>query len=542
MTQLFSIYTLLVLITVSLVLSTSAEANDSLQDNDLLVKTKTNVLQGISTEDGSVNAWLGIPFAEPPINDLRWKSPIMKQSSDETLILSDQFSPSCYQSSQQSLGEFGPHNVTVSEDCLTLNIWSPSSKPPNTLLPVVVFIHGGAFINGDATFYPGTTLVKQSNIIYISIQYRLNVFGFFDLGEQEEVNFGLQDQQLALKWINENVHAFGGDKDNVTLWGQSAGGMSTIYHLLMQNSNNLFHRIMADSPGPWKLFNKSTLTSYSQVLSVSRGCGQLTNKNKLKCLRDLPAATIFGPGMIDSLPMIFQPVINDEITAQPLNLLREGKFNMDVDVLIGHNQFEGNIGAYAFTNSRPSPDAIPYSEYLVLSGSTAFGTQTKVRDVIGAYSDLYDEAKGWVAYAEQGGDGFIACGAELGAMAISTNSKRNVYSYRFDHHSSNSLLPELNATHTSELAYIFGDTKGYWQSEILTGGEFTEEELKLSDYMMESWSGFAKNGQMGTDWPLFHEENIMVLDEVREVVSRETTKKVICESFWNEIIEGNTTQ
>ena len=164
MTQLFSIYTLLVLITVSLVLSTSAEANDSLQDNDLLVKTKTNVLQGISTEDGSVNAWLGIPFAEPPINDLRWKSPIMKQSSDETLILSDQFSPSCYQSSQQSLGEFGPHNVTVSQDCLTLNIWSPSSKPPNTLLPVVVFIHGGAFINGDATFYPGTTLVKQSNI------------------------------------------------------------------------------------------------------------------------------------------------------------------------------------------------------------------------------------------------------------------------------------------------------------------------------------------------------------------------------------------
>lgn len=122
----------------------------------------------------------------------------------------------------------------------------------------------------------------------------------------------------------------------------------------------------------------------------------------------------------------------------------------------------GNLGAYAFLGVGPSPEAVSRAGYLVLSESTAFGTQSSLPAVLDEYRGVYQAQEGWRAYAAQGGDAFIACGAELAADALAANGV-SVHSYRFDHHSFNSLLPELNSTHTSELPYIFGDPTSYWQ-------------------------------------------------------------------------------
>jgi len=253
----------------------------------------------------------------------------------------------------------------------------------------------------------------------------------------------------------------------------------------------------------------------------------------------------------------------------------------------------GNLGAYAFLGVGPSPDAVSRAGYLVLSESTAFATQSSLTTVLDEYREVYQAQKGWRAYAAQGGDAFIACGAELAANALAANGV-SVHSYRFDHHSVNSLLPELNSTHTSELPYIFGDPTSYWQvggckhylstrgsstvpvaahdhyqfgpgsftlqSAVLTGGAFSADEEELSSSMMHAWTTFAATGSPNgsakggagdvvirdgawPEWPRYTGgDDAQVLhikaEEVTEVVSHGSIKLGTCEAFWEGVLQG----
>lgn len=189
----------------------------------------------------SINSFLGIRYAEPPINDLRWRAPVPINSNKSTDTPVTSYTDATSYGLQCVQGTPGYMPATfnyslASEDCLFMNIITPSNPVSNSL-PVVVNIHGGAYILGNSTSEDGSQLVSYSNgsIIYISIQYRLGAYGFLAGSEVQsdgDLNAGLLDQRLALEWVQENIHAFGGDPKKVTIEGGSAGGGSVIYQLL----------------------------------------------------------------------------------------------------------------------------------------------------------------------------------------------------------------------------------------------------------------------------------------------------------------------
>lgn len=181
----------------------------STKADPLLIKTNNGYLNGISVainETITINKWIGIPFAEKPINDLRFKRPVPIQNWSNIINATSE-KPSCYQSS---------NSKKISEDCLYLNIYKKDNSGSN--LPVIIWIHGGGFTIGSATDEDPIIFVSETSLIYVSISYRLSIFGFLNMGlEDAPGNMGLLDQYLAIKWIYENIQYFGGDKDKITV-------------------------------------------------------------------------------------------------------------------------------------------------------------------------------------------------------------------------------------------------------------------------------------------------------------------------------------
>ena len=202
------------------------------------------VLDGRTSE--GVDSFKGVPFAAPPVGDLRWRPPAAAPAWTGVRDASA-FGPACMQRSP-----YEP-NLAVSEDCLTLNVWTPSDRPRGAKLPVMVWIYGGGFIIG-ASSQPGIdgTHLAQRGVVLVSLNYRLGRFGFFahpalDAGPAPVANYGLMDQIAALKWVRDNIGAFGGDPGNVTVFGESAGGMSVNFLMASPAARGLFAKAISQS-------------------------------------------------------------------------------------------------------------------------------------------------------------------------------------------------------------------------------------------------------------------------------------------------------
>ncbi|KAL7646027.1 UNVERIFIED_CONTAM: hypothetical protein RMT77_002928 [Armadillidium vulgare] len=217
------------------------------EDEVPLIQVKQGLVKGIkdkSLGEKEFYSYLGIPFAEPPEGKLRFKDPVPLESWDGIL---DGTKPpvSCLQGSLFNL----PNTLTVSgkEDCLRLNVYTKVPNQQNKKLPVMVFIHGGAFVLGSANEYQPYILMNE-DIVLVVIQYRVGIFGF--LSTEDSVmpgNMGLKDQQLALKWVKGNIESFGGDSNSITIFGESAGGASVHYQVLSPGSKGLFNRAIIQS-------------------------------------------------------------------------------------------------------------------------------------------------------------------------------------------------------------------------------------------------------------------------------------------------------
>uniref|UniRef100_UPI001F57B7C2 carboxylesterase/lipase family protein n=1 Tax=Komagataeibacter xylinus TaxID=28448 RepID=UPI001F57B7C2 len=221
-----------------------------------VIQTKDGALEGVSTAVPGVTAWLGIPYAAPPVGLLRWRPP-QPVRAWKGVRRADHFGHSPYAPSSFSSdtdSAFTP--ADMSEDCLTLNVWAPPRR--RTLRPVMVWIYGGAFIMGTSAdpHYNGTALAAE-DVVVVSLNYRVGILGSFahpELARESprgvSGNYGLMDQIAALRWVRDNIEAFGGDPDNITIFGQSAGAFSVAYHLVMPQSRGLFHRAIAQSGAP----------------------------------------------------------------------------------------------------------------------------------------------------------------------------------------------------------------------------------------------------------------------------------------------------
>ncbi len=505
----------------------------TLQDDAPTAVLDTGAVGGKLSDDKLVAVFRGVPFAEPPILSLRWAPPKPKAAWTGTRpAVVD--APGCPQACKLPIHTCPP---VVSEDCLYANVFTPAkavgSSTPS--LPVLVFIHGGNFIQGygGGLLYDGEKFARDYGVVFISIQYRLGALGFLYSGDgagQFGGNFGLLDQQLALKWAQANVGAFGGAADQVTLFGQSAGGASVASHLVMPTSAGLFARAVVMSASDAIPFRTTTNSpKFTRVVSKRAGCGA---KGYESCMRNLSWVQVVDAQMqaekdlvveLGHFLSLFQPYAptagTELLPTQPLLAMQRGEAH-DVPIIFGSVQQEGLVFLYnAYNNSRMT--------WYDMDGmlGLVYGIE-HVREIKRAYpptevEKLVDDMRNDTAPIAT--DSLFHCFARHTALGLdaqrkSGTRKSSTYVYHYDHVVSfgrRFWLPLdpicVDAVcHGAELPVLF--------QPVLTpiGANFTADELALSATMQTYWSNLAHGGAPGTaghgdgaplEWPSFSSEH-----------------------------------
>lgn len=436
------------------------------------VRTEAGLVDG-STQDG-VMVYKGIPYAAPPIGDLRWRD-AQPATPWSGVRQADRFSPECMQT-----GAYPPDAPpeTMSEDCLYLNIWRPlDTKAP---LPVMVWIYGGALDNGSGSvpLYAGDVLAKHG-VIVVTFNYRLGVFGFLAHPEltresphHSSGDYGLLDQIAALKWVQHNIAAFGGDPAQVTVFGQSSGSISISALTASPLARDLFQRAIGESGGlfePMELEPELVLPGAEQQ---GQRFAQRAGAASLQALRAKPAAELekvdFGQALI---------VDGYAIPRDPYLVYREGSEN-PVSLLIGSNADEGRLffGGMKVTAANYAEElGMQFPPLLVKLLAPAPGT-----------TDLQAQA----AAAQFNTDMRFRWDMWTWANLASRQDGRKVFLYQFDRvppYPAGSRYAGLGATHGMEMPYIFGHLDRQAAS-------WTAADQGLSAAMQSYWTNFAKTG------------------------------------------------
>jgi para-nitrobenzyl esterase len=453
----------------------------------------------------------GVPFAAPPIGERRFAPPAPPEPWAH-LRAARKFGPAAMQGEPfiPGAGAEGP----MSEDCLYLNVYTPALDSRRR--PVLVFIHGGAFIAGSSSspLYDGGRLAELGDQVVVTFNYRLGALGYLCLGEEGSrwgavPNLGALDQLAALRWIRTNIDRFGGDPSNVTLFGESAGATSLLHLVAMPAAEGLFHRAIAQSPG-------STLTLPEP--SVAMGLAeQLLAALNLRLsesdrLRELPAQAIVDAQMlVRGRPgdwLGFFPVLDSAtLPRQPRDVFTAGG-GARVPLLIGTNRDEWNL--FDFPSADDAKEEFDPSDELVAQGFPA-----EKRDRLPHLLDVYRRSR-----AQKGlpHSGRALRRALLGDMRFrlptvrvtEMHAARNLPTYAyFFAHSSPAAKGLLGACHALELAFVFGTLDAPMQEHFAGTGTAVRA---LSDTMMQAWSAFAATGAPEAapgEWPRFDVEQRM---------------------------------
>lgn len=465
-------------------------------------RTEAGVVRGV--EGAGVRAFLGVPYAKAPVGDLRWREPRPPEPwdgvRDATRLGSD-----CVQAlgTKAILGG-GGGLVVGSEDCLFVNVYGPvpdQVRDDNLSgpRPVMVWLHGGAFTIGSGANYDPSRLAAEQGRVVVTVNFRLGALGwlahpgFAAEGEGGARNlggnWGLMDQQAALRWVHENIGAFGGDPGDVTLFAESSGAWSACYLMASPGSEGLFHRVILQS-GPC-LEPQSLNVAKDQApggppFADALGCPE---QGQMACLRALPAWRLArAPSLRSGIngPGSWGPVHTDAtVPISPPDAFASGRFTR-VPVIVGTNTDEGRLFAVEVK------DMDRYQKETVwLYG--ADGERALERYPVGADGPA-------VAIAQSFTDSRFSCPAEALRRLLARHVP--VHGYEFADAEAPFLLPDwisgldMGAYHASELAYVFGTS---WL--FADTGRWTSEQRALSDRMMRLWAGFGHDPDFEQDWP-----------------------------------------
>jgi para-nitrobenzyl esterase len=468
------------------------------------VVTAEGPVEGV-TRNG-VTQFLGIPYAKPPVGPLRWMPP-QPAAKWSTVKQANKFGAICAQVT--TLGPFaGPPNSN--EDCLYLNVFTPDVKAK---LPVLVWIHGGGYFDGASNDYDPTKLVTRGKLVVVTFNYRLNLFGFLAhpaLGPSG--NYGLMDMQAVLQWVKRNAAAFGGDPNNVTLGGQSAGAGATAANILSPGAKGLFHRAIFQSGGYTPFVPKSVAEGKGARFAAAAGC---TSGDIAKCLRALPAAKIEAlAGTASEIsPLITNPMVDGSvIPRQQIDLIRAGAFNK-MPIMIGTTHDEGNFNAgilQYFKKARAALTEADYRGYLqrTYGGNAGAGGSPPAypKDTIDKVLARYPVSKAGAQMAwDSAHSDALACRGQYTAEALEPHAP--VYMYLFDDRTAQTYFPKMPgfqplAYHTADIAYVF---TGYHGGP--KGLPFTLDatQTQLSDRLVAAWANFAHTGNPNASgdapWP-----------------------------------------
>ncbi len=317
-------------------------ATMSVQGEPVTLQTPQGRLLGdTSGPNGEVRVFKGIPFAIPPVGNWRWR-PAEPALSWKAVRLATRFSPNCSQPIYPEGSFFSSPNAPTSEDCLYLNVWSTASG--DTKRPVMVWIHGGGLTRGSGSTgaYDGTELARKG-VVVVTINYRLGIFGYFTHPELSKEsphsasgNYGTSDQVMALRWVRDNISAFGGDPNNVTIFGESAGSFSVHHMMSTPLAAGLFHRAIGESGtsfGPMLELKTGKVTAESNGVKFASAVGA----GYLRELRNMTSEKV----LLASQSHRFRPVKDGWIFPDQIyNVFRDGKYNA-VPLMVGFNAEEG---------------------------------------------------------------------------------------------------------------------------------------------------------------------------------------------------------
>ncbi|OJJ47765.1 hypothetical protein ASPZODRAFT_151213 [Penicilliopsis zonata CBS 506.65] len=499
------------------------------------VTVKNGSYYGLYNPHYNQDLFLGMPYTQPPVGNLRFRRPQSLNSSWSGFKNATEYSPECigYGSDTWVLGNI------ISEDCLTVNVVRPSYIPPDTLLPVIFWIHGGGLVDGGSRDprYNQSFMVQHSvemgqPIIGVSINYRLSGWGFLwgeEVSEEGVGNLGLRDQRLALHWVQENIAAFGGDPSKVTIHGESSGAGSVGVHLVAFGGRNdsLFRAAIAESGGPTAqayYVNASAWEPNYQNITRMANCSDASDT--LSCLRTVPTDTlsnIFNTSGVN--PSAGVVIDGDLLPESATRLTKNGKF-VRVPFLIGTNFDEGTQFGVQGINT----DA----EFIASVKSNAPGLNDSVLNIVAQlYPDIpeigipatlhgrpaNDTPWGyqWKRAAAYGGDLYMHTGRRISTRAWAEYGVP-AYSYHFNVLDNGESMYE-GSSHFMEVAFVFDNIHGLGYNTSVAVDPFANEPAtfdQLASMMSGAWISFVNtldpnrhslgvNGVnlQGLQWPIY---------------------------------------
>eukprot|EP01080_Neovahlkampfia_damariscottae_P009854 gene9854-2177_t len=445
------------------------------------VETKNGMVRGLKTE--TEISFLGIPFAEKP---RRWSNPAPKRHWKPSTFNATNYGFICPQTRK-----WDPRNYPKQdEDCLNLNIWTPPNVNKKKKLPVVIYIHGGAFDFGlgSRRNFRGNYFASLTNTIHITLNYRVGALGWLD-GVGGNGNYGLMDQRIALEWIKENIEAFGGDSKKITLTGQSAGAMSVLMHLVSTKTRpDLFQKVVFfGSPFAMLYRKREQNKDYMKSFAINLGCKQddraCYERQKIEDILKASSASIVlpKPPLLNTRNIMpWMPTIDGvDITNQPLKLIKDGKFKKHVEVLVGYNRDEAaDFLLKAYKRS------IPHWQYKTLM---VLWMTFHAPEVLRMYPPKTEDGR--YTAIELGSDYYFYCsGVSLTEELVKQNINASIFVLN---HSPNVDVPNgfpacsgNFSCHSAELSFVWGTYRYY-------DAKRTEQEKRISTEMMNAIAGFA---------------------------------------------------
>ena len=436
-------------------------------------------MEGTNSEEPGVRAFLAIPYAAPPVGENRWRLP---QPGEPWSGVRQATAPgaSCPQPTTGVVAQF-LITPASKEDCLTLSVWSREDAEG---LPVMVWFHGGGFSTGSAhqPYYIGDRLASKGAVV-VGVNYRLGALGFLaaDMLADDDAragNYGLADQVAALEWVRDNAEAFGGDPDNVTIFGESAGGFSVCGHLASPMSQGLFEKAIIESGGGCQTLQPADAAAQAGCahLAAQVGC------DDAECLRSVPARALvnasFNPSLVAD---------GERLVTSAYEQAVEGTL-ADIPILTGSNADEATL----FTLGAPEP-----SDADLLA---AFGETYENPEAVAA---LYPDSEFPTNLAKQQAystESAFTCPALRFASVVPTG-----YSYYYSYVSPGNPFG-LGATHGAELAFVFGHPEGIRNLPT----EIDEGSQRLASRIQEMWAHFAESGSPGSSYETYGESGSII--------------------------------
>jgi para-nitrobenzyl esterase len=462
--------------------------------DELVVETAYGPVRGI--EQDGVKAWKGLRYAAAPAGDLRFRSPQPPARWTEVADATA-FGSACPQPVFPNMPlDLG---APQGEDCLRLNVWASSDTRPGDAKPVMVWLHGGAYVLGSSSqaLYDGRRLVGRGDVIVVTVNYRLGVLGFLDLssfdtaGGRFDSNVGLRDVLAALGWVRDNISAFGGDPQRVTLFGESAGAGIVTTLLASPAAEGLFAGAIAQSSPATSVYDRERARRVAQAFLDKIGITAAQSQRLL----DMPMAAILSASqqVFDEVPvrnpgiLAFVPFVDGELLSDyPVKLAQEGR-SLPVPLIIGTNQHEATLFRLMKSPLMPITESAITSMFNQIAAEQP-DLQLPTQDQIGlAYSRLGRRARSLSIATD--------VGFRMPSVWLAEGHARvaPVYLYRFDYSTPLLRLIMVKAAHATELPYVWGNLGGPKDPTLKLGG--TKAAKAVSKRVRTRWINFATHAK-----------------------------------------------